>query len=279
MKEIISYGGGTQSTAMILMGLKGKFDIKLDDGIENIRPDFAVFADTGGEPQFIYDYVQYFVEYCKDRYDFDIYVIKHKMGLVHRLLDEEHKNKSGKFRVPSAPPFFTARANGKEGMLMRQCTSDYKIHPITKFINSKLGKKEKYRLWMGISFEERTRMKISPIKRRTNYYPLVDHYIKRMDSVKYVQSLGVRTPQRSSCYFCPYHSDRYWKWLKKEHPSEFSKAVDFERKVQKRVNGHLSNEVFLHRSCVPLDQVRLKDDSQLNLFPELIDECDGYCGV
>lgn len=57
MKEVISYGGGTQSTALILMALEGKFNLP--------RPDFAVFSDTGGEPEFIYDYVDYFTKYCR----------------------------------------------------------------------------------------------------------------------------------------------------------------------------------------------------------------------
>jgi len=270
MKEIISYGGGTQSTALVLMGLNGEFDLP--------RPDFAVFADTGGEPQFIYDYLDYFVKYCKEKYDFDIHVIKHKKGLVHRLLEEIHKARDGKFYSNSAPPFYYME-NGQVKMFMRQCTSDYKVHPITKFINSQLERKEPYRLWMGISFEERQRMRISTIKRRKNFYPLVENYVKRMGSVQYVIDQGLKAPQRSSCYFCPFHSDRYWKWLKKDHPGEFAKAVDFESKVQKRVNGHLNESVYLHRSCVPLDQVRFEDDSQLNLFPELIDECEGYCGV
>ena len=74
MKEIVSYGGGTQSTALILMALEGDYGL--------VRPDFGVWADTGGEPQFIYDYVDYFIDYVKDKYDFDIFKIKHKDGLV-----------------------------------------------------------------------------------------------------------------------------------------------------------------------------------------------------
>lgn len=271
MKNIISYGGGTQSTALILMGLNGEYDLP--------RPDFAVFADTDGEPQFIYDYVEYFTNYCKKNYDFDIYTIKHKDGLVEHLLNSKQKSRNGKFYTSSTPPFFTKDKNGKIGMLKRQCTSDFKIHPITKFINGKLGRGKKYRLWLGISFDERTRMKISPIKRRLNYYPLVENYIGRMDSVRYVKEKGLRTPQRSSCYFCPYHSPRYWRWLKNEHPDEFQKAVMFEKNIQAKQNDIMKSTPYIHKSCKPLDEVNLNQDSQMDLFPELIDECDGYCGV
>jgi hypothetical protein len=36
MKEIVSYGGGTQSSALIIMALEGDYNLP--------RPDFAVFA-------------------------------------------------------------------------------------------------------------------------------------------------------------------------------------------------------------------------------------------
>ena len=77
MKNVVSYGGGTQSTAMILMALNGEFEYK---------PDFGVWADVGAEPQFIYDYVYYFIDYVKQKYDFDIFVCKHKDGLEKAIL-------------------------------------------------------------------------------------------------------------------------------------------------------------------------------------------------
>ena len=160
MKNIISYGGGTQSTAMILMALEGAYNLP--------RPDFAVYADTGGEPEFINEYVRYFIDYCKNKYDFDIYTIMKDKGLVYRMLNQNYKNTNGKFYSKSTPPFFTLSEEGNRGMLNRQCTADFKIWPIEKFINSKTARGEKYKLWIGISFDERTRMKISPIKKNSN---------------------------------------------------------------------------------------------------------------
>jgi len=88
MKNIVSYGGGTQSTAMILMALNGKYGLQ--------RPDFGVYADTGGEPEFINEYVRYFIDLVKKTFDFDIYTTQYKQGIVHKLLyEEERKSKSG----------------------------------------------------------------------------------------------------------------------------------------------------------------------------------------
>jgi hypothetical protein len=276
MKNIVSYGGGTQSTALILMALEGDYNLP--------RPDFAVYADTGGEPEFINEYVRYFVNYVKRKYDFDIYICQHKQGLVHKLtVEEPHRAKidkdSNTVYTTSIPPFFTLNTDGSKGMLNRQCTSDFKTHPIAKFINSKLDKGETYRIWIAISFDERSRMKVSTIKKRTNYYPLVDLFIRRNESINYVNKLGLKPPQRSSCFFCPFHSNLYWQWLKDFYSDEFQRAVDFEKTVQTRQNDYSTDKIFLHKACKPLDQIQFSDKDQLNMFPELIDECGGECGI
>jgi len=269
MKQIVSYGGGTQSTAMILMALNGEYNLP--------RPDFGVYCDTGAEPQFINDYVEYFVEYVKQKYDFTIHKIQCKKGLEHHLLKKPTKSRTGKFYVSATPPFYTLALDGSIGILNRQCTNDFKIAPIKTFINSLVPRGQKYRMWIGISFDERSRMKISTYKKRVNYYPLVDNFIRRHNAIDYVKELGLRSPQRSSCYFCPFHSDNYWKWLKKYHATEFQRACELETNVQTNVQ---TNDVpFLHSTCKPLDQVVFRNENQLNMFPELIDECDGECGI
>jgi len=271
MKNIVSYGGGTQSTAMILMALEGKFNLP--------RPDFGVYADTGGEPEFINEYVRYFIDYVKQKYDFDIFITQQKKGLVYEQLNVIKTSKNGKSYTSAVPPYYTLSVNGKVGMLNRQCSTEFKAAPNNKFINSKLERGEKYNFWYGISFDERSRMKVSTIKRRTNYYPLVDNFLRRIDGINFVNEMGLKPPQRSSCYFCPFHSNRYWQWLKDNHSNEFDKAVDFEKKIQARQNDYNTDKVFLHRECKPLDQIQFENPDQLNMFPELIDECGGECGI
>jgi hypothetical protein len=124
-------------------------------------------------------------------------------------------------------------------------------------------------------------MKISQIKKRENFYPLVDNFVRRIDSINFVKELGLRPPQRSSCVFCPFHSNRYWDWLKTYHPTEFNRACEFERKVQDNQarTDFITSKVFLHSTCKPLGEINFVDKDQLSLFPELIDECDGLCGI
>jgi len=271
--NVVSYGAGTQSTALILMGLNQNFGL--------VRPDFAVFADTGAEPQFIYDYFDYFQNYCKKHYGFDIYLTK-KNGdsLYDNLINKPKVSRNGQFYVSSTPPFFTLNKDGIKGMLNRQCTQDYKVYPTNSFIRKLTGKDNHVNLWMGISFDERERMKISQVKWRTNKYPLVDLFFNRKMSIDYITNKGLKMPYRSSCFFCPFHSDRYWRWLKNEHNEEFIKACDLETKIRALQNNDsiLKFKPFLHRSCKPLCDIDFDADTQM-MFPELIEECEGYCGI
>lgn len=274
--NIVSYGIGTQSTGLILMALNGEYDLP--------RPDFAIFSDTGAEPEFIYDYFDYFdyfQKYCKKHYGFDIYLTRKKgRTLLEKLTNPQKQSRNG-FYTTSVPPFFTLNADGTKGMLRRQCTSDYKTNPTNSFIIKTIEKKVKYNLWLGMSFEERSRMRISNNKRRVNKYPLVNNFIIRKMTIDYVKEKGLKTPQRSSCFFCPFHSSRYWKWLKKEHIKEFIRACELEEKIQsmQNTNSILKLIPFLHRSCKLLADIDFDADTQLYMFPELIDECEGYCGI
>jgi len=271
--NIVSYGIGTQSTSLILMALNGEYGLT--------RPDFAVAADTGGEPEFIYDYFDYFQKYCKKHYGFDIYMTKKKGdSLLERLTTKPKQSRNG-FYISSVPPFFTLNEDGTKGLLMRQCTSDYKTWPTNTFINQHIEKKTKYNLWLGMSFDERSRMRISTIKRRINKYPLVENFIIRKMAIDYVINKGVKKPYRSSCFFCPFHSDRYWRWLKEQHPETFERAVGVEQSIQsiQSIYSTWKQIPFLHRSCKPLNEIDFYEDTQMDMFPELIDECEGYCGT
>lgn len=279
IKNIVSYGGGTQSTALIIMALEGDYNLT--------RPDFAVYSDTGAEPEFVNEYIRYFIAYVKEKYDFDIFTTMHKQGLVEHLKSGKKQDRNGEFYTSSVPPLFTLNEKGEKGMLMRQCTYDFKTNPCNKLINSKLQRGEHYNLWKGISFDERSRAKISTDKKKTFIYPLVDNYINRVDSINYLKSKGVRPAQRSSCFFCPFHSDRYWIWLRKYHLSEFQRAVEMETVINnlgdkgrvKTGTGFSYYQYFLHSSCVPLDKVQFNNENQLDMFTELIDECNAECGI
>jgi hypothetical protein len=136
--------------------------------------------------------------------------------------------------------------------------------------------------WIGISLDEVRRMKDSRDAYIKSNWPLIDMRMNRGDCKLWMKNRGYPEPPRSACKQCPYHSNDEWRRLKMEEPEEFAGAVQIERDLQKaKGNSENFHSVpFLHRSCVPLDQVDFDNDVDRGqqLF-DWGDECEGMCGV
>ena len=264
MKNVLLYGGGTQSTGLLLMSLEGMFPYW--------KPDMAIFADTYSEPEFVMEYIFKVREYVLEKYDFLIrFTWRTGPGLAQDIL----QNDGG--RIASLPVY-----TGNGGMVRRQCTEEYKIRPVTNIIKEKdnIGRKRKGSVPVvnrifGISLDEIERCRESTDWWAVNKYPLVEARMKRFEVIDYINTHHpeIAGPKRSSCYFCPFHSDDYWRRLKEKHPGEFTKAIEIDEKIRRKRG--LDNDCFLHRSCKPLKDIDFSKDSQLEIFGE----CEGYCGI
>jgi hypothetical protein len=63
----------------------------------------------------------------------------------------------------------------------------------------------------------------------------------------------------------------------KEDPKAWAEAVEVDKKIREGIAG-TKDELYLHRSCVPLDQVDFDPNkNQQNLFDDVCDEA--MCGV
>jgi hypothetical protein len=149
--------------------------------------------------------------------------------------------------------------------------------------------------WIGISTDEAQRMKESRVDYVCNIWPLIDNGISRQQCLKWMESKGYPKPPRSSCVFCPYHSDHEWNRLKNEEPAEFERAVRFEKEYQRLKVQTVSKKGFfpyLHDSRTPLDTVdfaarikaaeekaKMKANGRTPYFSAFGNECEGMCGV
>jgi len=273
MKEILLYGGGTQSTGLLLMALDGLFK----------KPDMVIFSDTMGEPQFVYDYIKRVNIYIIEKYQLGIRQI-YGGNLPQDIKSAElsyrinQKFPSLKTKRIASLPLFTESG----GMIRRQCTAEYKIQPITKHIKSvyNFGRKNakseiEINRWFGISLDEIERCKISQEWWAINNYPLVEKRMYRHEVIDYINKNHpeLANPPRSSCYFCPFHNDNYWRELKENHNNEFGKACKIDELI--RHQPKLTDKCYLHRSRQPLKDVDFSKHGQLEIFAE----CDGYCGI
>ena len=264
---VISLGVGVQSSTMLLMAAKNE--------LPNV--DCAIFADTGYEPKSVYNYLNFLKKIVK----FPIYQVS--KGNIKNDMINSIKNNT---KFPTAP-FFTQNAiTGKKGMLRRQCTADYKIFPIRKKLRElcnvgyrKRFPNDKYiEQWIGISTDEIQRMKPARDPYIKNRHPLIELNMSRQDCINWMKKNEFPLPEKSACIMCPYHNDAYWHFMKTERPSEFEDAVKFDKNIRTGAKN-IKDNLFLHKSCKPLDEVEFnkkENDKQLDMFNN---ECEAVCGV
>jgi hypothetical protein len=256
---------------MLLMGLAGEFGPK---------PDVAIFADTGWEPPEVYTHLEWL-----ERTVAPFPVVRIVTGNLRRdLLDAT----AGHMRRVSNPPFFTRSARGKDGMLRRACTRDYKVAPLDRATLAllKAHNRQTAEKWIGISIDEAHRMKPSRRPRFVHRHPLVEYSISRVagnrfaldDCTSWLVRHGYPIPPKSACVGCPYHSDAYWRHLQRESPQAWSEAVAVDRAIRNSLPG-VRGSAFLHRSRIPLEQVDLSTLSERGQQSLFGNECDGVCAV
>ena len=273
----LSFGAGVQSTALLVCSNLGLHGVP--------RADVAIFADTGYEPQYVYDQLETMRKWS----EIPITSVRPRPQTI-----AESK--------AAVIPAFVNR-NGVRGILQRQCTSNWKIDPITREAQRILGYRPRQRVkkscraLIGISVDEAHRMKPNQAKWITSAWPLVDARLRRSDCLRIIADAGLPKPERSACYFCPFHSMSEWKFLRDKHPSEFAKAVAHDASLRDKRGGPELLPLYLHRQLVPLDQV-VFDRPEQPLFAEFGgvnpasflalpsdeadafgNECEGVCGV
>lgn len=269
--DIISLGAGVQSSTLALMAARGEI---------TPMPDCAIFADTGWEPQSVYDWL----DWLETELPFPVYRVA-AGDLGEAQLNIRVSKKTGLNYIVSGIPAFIEKLNGRRGMLGRGCTGDFKVVPIRKKIRELVGIKRggagviRARVWMGISTDEAIRIKPSLVDFVENRWPLIDRGISREDCYTWMEKAGYPRPPRSACVFCPFHSDYEWARMKKEEPHEFQRAVAFEQRLQDTIAEitRVDGTPYLHGSLIPLGDITFDEKKkEVNLFGN---DCDGMCGI
>lgn len=262
MRRSLSLGAGVQSSTIALMAEVGE--------LEPI--DFAIFADTGDEPQKVYAWL----DWLELQLSYRVYRVQHPRGSLASETFRERTSRHGHRYGKNFIPTFGVDEHGGRTMLPRKCTTDFKLEPIHKKLRQlikppRLKKGRQHEVLVecviGISYDEAHRMKPPWHPWIRNVYPLVERRLTRWHCLEWMRSKGYPEPPRSACIYCPYHSDREWLLLKHEQPIEFAKAVKFERRLWETAAArNVSSREFLHADRVPLDQVEFREDRNLQLF-------------
>ena len=176
-KIIVSFGGGTNSTAILVNMVK--YDLK---------PDEILFADTGGEHPHTYQFINELNSWLINKNFPQIKTLRYKTKHGDELtLEQDCLNNN------TIPPI----AFG-----WKTCSQKFKITPIEKYIKSNYPD-EKIQMWVGFDAGEERRIKENPNENFENYYPLIEWGWNREKCIEAIENVGLTLPGKSSCFFCP----------------------------------------------------------------------------
>lgn len=280
-RRVLNLGAGTQSSVLYLMMCNGE-----------MKPaEVAIFSDTHREPKAVYAHLEWLKNEGKGR----VPIVEVQAGnLREDALEFMQRRASADGKRFASMPLHVLNPDGSHGMLNRQCTKEYKVIPIERYIRSTLlGLAPKQRVpagvvveqVFGLSFDERSRTRI-PTKQWTVFeYPLIDLKMRRLQVIEWAVKRYPSHPfPRSACVECPYMSNRELREMRDNRPDEWAERVSFDYAIRdrdrerQRQRATVHAEPYLHRSCVPLDRANL-DDDQNEFVWGMENECEGMCGV
>ena len=255
LSEMISFGAGVNSTAMLILlaneGWRGS----------------VVFSDTGCEWPDTYCFIDYFAaEWMKPR-GFDLIVLK---GQPWHLKGRDEVK--GKSLIEYCEAVNLIPLAG-----LRWCTTEWKVRPMQRWARRN-GKPDQL---IGIASDEAQRMKKA-------HRPLVDRGIDREDCIQIIEAEGLSVPRKSGCYICPFQRPSQWRDLWQNHRHLFDRALALEEASRRR-DERTDKHGRAHATIDPSGKLTLRErltsfENQISMFDDsLMDDLHRYqpcvCGL
>lgn len=299
--RVVSYGGGVQSTALLVLAAQGRIDF----------PTF-IMANVGDDSEHpaTLRYVREVAGPYAEAHGIQLQVLDRvkRDGTTETLWGRLMREGSRSLPIP------VRMSNGAPGT--RSCTVDFKIRVTGKLLREQgahggrscarharpAGCRDHQRhktnrpcrfhpapdcgdcvpanlatVGIGISVDEIHRAnnrRAEPHERIV--YPLLDLRMRRDACMRTITAAGLPVPPKSSCFFCPFHRPTAWQDLARDEPELFERSCLLEDTLNSRRDQLGKDHVYLTRFGVPLRHA-INTDQQL--LP-LVDDggCDsGWC--
>jgi len=249
--NIISLGWGIQSFSLAAMAA-------LD---ELPRPEACLFADTGYEQAATYAFAAKWTTWLE----------AHGLRVVTVQAEDDKRAIIPKRGAVMIPAFSDGNGGGQ---LRRQCTNDWKIQPIRRWLRAQGAKQTD--IWLGISRDEWHRAKDADVKWITHRYPLLERNLTRADCILWLERNGLEQPPKSACVFCPYVNNKRWEAMKRGDGADWRQAVSVDTMIRE---AQRPGALYLHRRLKPLSEaVRIAEDEGMEQRSLIDEECDsGFC--
>lgn len=220
-KSIVSFSGGKDSTAMLLMMLE-----------RGMKIDYILFCDTGMEFPQMYEHIERVNSYIGEKYGKMVTVLKPSNGFEYGLL--HILRKKGK-RAGT-------HGYGWSSMNNRWCTYTLKREPVSKFMKEHGFTKANTKMYIGIAADE-------PKRVHSDIYPLFEWGITEAQALKYCYKHGFdwgglyKERTRLSCWVCPMQGVRDLKLLYRDFPDLWKELKRLNKEVIKNIQSQ-GGEVY-----------------------------------
>lgn len=220
--QILSYGGGTQTIAMVVLVARGILP----------KPDCVIAADTGREMPTTWEYADAYARPLLASVGLELHIAGHDLATVDLY------GHNGDLLVPAYTP---------TGKLSAYCSAEWKERVVHRYARRALNAKGELVNWIGFSQDERRRVKGDGDA--TRRYPLLELMLTRADCEHLIQEAGLPLPKKSRCYHCPHQGNRDWREVR-DDPALWAAAVAIDEEI--RETDTRDGRVYLHESRVPL---------------------------
>lgn len=229
LPQVLSYGGGRQTVAMVLLVLHELLP----------RPDLVLMADTGREASSTFDYLDFLVRPALERAGIPFHLAPHSLATV----DLHPKGSS----VPLLPVY---TATGK---FRAWCSGEWKAAVNERYLRS-LGIRSAVS-WIGFTLDEAHRRKSEGESPWWRSYPLLDQVpMTRTDCELLIERLGWPLPRKSACWMCPHRTNEEWRYVRDHEPDHWRQAIQIDQELR---DEDERGGVWLHQSRVPLAEADL----------------------
>ena len=256
-----------------------------EDGAFHAKPDCAIFADTGWEPESVYDNIQW----LESQVSFPIYKISNGRNLFDDVTNGV--NAQGHPWL-TLPVYLADREGNAAGINWRQCTKNYKLDPIRRTVQDLLGVEPRQGLsgqtavemWLGITTDEAMRIKPSRNWWIQHRYPLVNDLPMSREQCQqwFAEKYPDRRLTRSACIGCPFRSSASWLEVMENEPEQFEQAVQLDgmiRSPEHNAGRMFRKLAYLHHRRIPLEEAVRLDFQDRRESNQFINECEGHCGL
>jgi len=235
--EVISFGGGVNSTAMAIRLINEGWQGKI------------IFADTGTEWPETYCFMDYFEREWLVPRGFEIICL----GGDYRALGHGRDSRP---LIQFCEDYAVTPFLGT-----RWCTQGWKTDPIDAWCQEHSFERQLVAIASDESWRQKGRI-----------CPLIDASIDREGCIRIIEVEGLSVPHKSGCYICPMQRYTQWRELHENHPELFERAARLEdlstqrrkSKDGKRTILEASGRHSLREMEIMFKQGNLFDDATLD---------------